>query len=148
MQLEPTRRRFNKLCFFPAVLAIFLAIENPKAVGQVYNLTDGDRVTKRKFFETIADGLGLPRPSGRVPLFLARLAARFMERRARRRGANEAPRLTQARLKFLGLNLDFRIEKAKADILAVDVYLQTGARARRIQAWGGEYPPTPEEDEE
>jgi len=39
-----------------------------------------------------------------------------LERRARRRGAKEAPRLTQARLKFLGLNLDFSIEKAKREL--------------------------------
>jgi 2-alkyl-3-oxoalkanoate reductase len=96
--------------------AIFLALENPRAVGQVYNLTDGECVSKRKFFETIADGIGAPRPKGRVPLLLAKLAARFMERRARRRGAREAPRLTQARLKFLGLNLDFSIDKAKREL--------------------------------
>src|SRR5713226_5167804 len=96
--------------------AIFLAIEKPEAVGQVYNLTDGDRVTKRKFFETIADGLGLPRPKRKVPLFIAKLVARILEKRARRIGKKDAPRLTQARLKFLGLNLDFSIEKAKREL--------------------------------
>jgi len=98
------------------VVAIFLALEKPEAIGQVYNLTDGEQITKRKFFETIADGLGLPRPKGRVPLFVAKLAARFLETRARRRGAKEPPRLTQARLKFLGLNLDFSIAKAKREL--------------------------------
>jgi nucleoside-diphosphate-sugar epimerase len=39
-----------------------------------------------------------------------------MERQARRQNAPQAPRLTQARLKFLGLNLDFSIEKAKRDL--------------------------------
>jgi nucleoside-diphosphate-sugar epimerase len=39
-----------------------------------------------------------------------------MERRARRRGAAKPPRLTQARLKFLGLNLEFSIEKAKREL--------------------------------
>jgi nucleoside-diphosphate-sugar epimerase len=96
--------------------AIFLALEKPEAVGQVYNLTDGDQITKRKFFETIADGLGLPRPRRRVPLFIAKLAAKVMEGRARRRRAKEPPRLTQATLKFLGLNLDFSIEKAKREL--------------------------------
>ena len=32
------------------------------------------------------------------------------------RGAKESPQLTQARLKFLGLNLDFSIEKAKREL--------------------------------
>jgi nucleoside-diphosphate-sugar epimerase len=96
--------------------AIFLAMEKPNAIGQIYNLTDGEHVSKRKFFQTIADGLGLPRPTRRVPLFLAKLAARILERRARRRGAKDAPRLTQARVKLLGLNLDFSIEKAKKEL--------------------------------
>jgi nucleoside-diphosphate-sugar epimerase len=39
-----------------------------------------------------------------------------MEGRARRRGDPQPPRLTQARLKFLGLNLDFSIAKAQRDL--------------------------------
>ncbi len=96
--------------------AILLAIERPEAVGQVYNLTDGEFVSKRTFIDAIADGMGLDRPRRSVPLWIARLAARLMERRARRRGATQAPRLTQARLKFLGLNLDFSIAKAKREL--------------------------------
>ena len=87
-----------------------------KAVGQVYNLTDGEFVSKRRFIEAIADGLGLEKPTRSVPLWLARIVAFFMERRARRRGAREAPRLTQARLKLFGLNLEFRIDKAKREL--------------------------------
>jgi len=96
--------------------AILLAAEKPEAVGQVYNLTDDEPVSKRRFFEAIADGMSLPRPSKSIPLWLARLLARVMERRARRRGSERAPRLTQARLKFLGLNLDFSIDKAKREL--------------------------------
>ncbi|HEV3078974.1 MAG TPA: NAD-dependent epimerase/dehydratase family protein [Gemmataceae bacterium] len=96
--------------------AIFLAIDSPRAIGQVYNLTDGEFVSKRQFIDGIADGAGVDRPGGSVPLWLARLAAKIMEGRARRRGATEAPRLTQARLKFLGLNLDFSVEKARTEL--------------------------------
>jgi nucleoside-diphosphate-sugar epimerase len=96
--------------------AIFLALEKTEAIGQVYNLTDGELVSKRKFFETIADGLGLARPRKKVPLWLARIIAYVLERRARRKGKKEAPRLTQARLKLLGLNLDFSIDKAKREL--------------------------------
>jgi len=96
--------------------AIFLAIDNPNAVGQVYNLTDGESVSKRQFIDAIADGANVARPSRSVPLWLARTVGWFMERRARRRGAAEAPRLTQARLKFLGLNLGFSIDKARTQL--------------------------------
>jgi nucleoside-diphosphate-sugar epimerase len=64
----------------------------------------------------VADGFGLPHPKRSLPLWFARLVAWYLERRARRKGAAKAPRLTQARLKFLGLNLDFSIEKAKREL--------------------------------
>jgi nucleoside-diphosphate-sugar epimerase len=93
--------------------AAFLAAEKPDVVGQVFNLTDGEYVSKRRFIETLADGVGVPRPMRSVPLWVARLAAWWMEGRARKRGDPQPPRLTQARLKFLGLNLDFSIAKAQ-----------------------------------
>ncbi len=110
------RRAMNTIYVGNLVDAIFLAAEQPQAVGQVYNLTDGELVSKRKFIDAIADGAALERPTRSVPLWLARIAAWFMERRARRTGATQAPRLTQARLKFLGLNLDYSIDKARREL--------------------------------
>jgi nucleoside-diphosphate-sugar epimerase len=98
------------------VEAALLAMDHDHVVGRVYNLTDGVRVSKRRFIEGIADGVGVPRPTRSVPLWLARLAAYFMEAAARRRGDPQPPRLTQARLKFLGLNLDFSIERARREL--------------------------------
>lgn len=99
------------------VEAALLAAEKPEAVGQIYNLTDGELVSKRRFIESIADGVGTPRPLPvSVPLWAARIMAWWMERDARRKHSPQAPRLTQARLKFLGLNLDFSIEKAKREL--------------------------------
>jgi len=109
-------RAMNTIFVGNLVDAIFLAIEDPKAVGQVFNLTDGEFVSKRRFIDAIADGAGVDRPSRSIPLWLARGAAWIMERRARRRGDSQAPRLTQARLKFLGLNLDYSIEKARNEL--------------------------------
>jgi nucleoside-diphosphate-sugar epimerase len=97
--------------------AFFLAVNHPEAVGQVYNLTDGETVSKRCFIEAIVEGLGLPKPpSIGLPLWLGRFLARWMENRARRKGSPKPPRLTQARLKFLGLNLDFSIAKARREL--------------------------------
>jgi nucleoside-diphosphate-sugar epimerase len=110
------RQAMNTIYVGNLVEAALLALEKPEAVGQVYNLTDGEAVSKRRFLEAIADGVGVPRPSGSVPLFLARAVAWWQEGRARRRGADKPPRLTQARLKVLGLNLDFSIEKAKREL--------------------------------
>ena len=111
------RRAMNCIFVGNLVDAALVATEKPEAVGQVYNLTDGEAVSKRRFIEAVADGVGVPRPPGLgVPLWLARMVAAWMEGGARRRGDKEAPRLTQGRLKFLGLNLDFSIEKAKREL--------------------------------
>ena len=110
------KKAMNTIYVGNLVDAIFLAVEKLQAIGQVFNLTDGELVSKRKFIDAIAEGAGLEKPTGSVPLFIARIAARIMERKARRRGDKQPPRLTQARLKFLGLNLEYSIEKAKREL--------------------------------
>lgn len=94
--------------------AIFLAAENPNAVGEIFNVTDGEFVSKKRFFEAIADGLKLPRPKRSVPLGLAKFLANWRERVYRRQNRPNPPRVTQAQVKFAGLNLDFSIAKARA----------------------------------
>jgi 2-alkyl-3-oxoalkanoate reductase len=110
------QRALNTIYVKNLVEAVFLAIENPKAVAQVYNLTDGEFVSKRRFIEAVADAMKLPRPWRCPPLWAARILTWGSESVARLRGAKEAPLFTQARLKFLGLNLDFSIEKAKREL--------------------------------
>jgi nucleoside-diphosphate-sugar epimerase len=79
----------------------------------VFNLGDDEPVSKRRFIEATAQALKLPPPRRSTPLWMARLLCSMMEGTARMQGAKEAPRLTQAKLKFLGMNLDFSIDKAK-----------------------------------
>jgi len=98
------------------VQAVFLAIENPKAVGQIYNLTDDEVVTKKRFMETVADTAGLPKPTKHVPLGVAKVMAKLIEGFARMRKAKQAPILTQARIKFLGLNLGYSCAKLKREL--------------------------------
>ena len=50
------------------------------------------------------------------PLWLARAVTVVSEAVAHLRGATEAPRFNSTSLKFLGLNLDFSIEKAKREL--------------------------------
>jgi len=97
--------------------AVFLAAEKSGVEGQVYNLTDGEAVSRRRFIGAIVEGLSLPKPLPvPAPLWLARFLAWWQESSARKRNAPEAPQLTQARIKFLGLNLDFSIEKARREL--------------------------------
>ena len=95
----------------------FQAIERESAIGQVYNLTDDEQVTKRRFIETICEGFGLPYPRPvPAPLWLAKMLAWWQEGRARKRGDAHPPRITKARIKLMGLNLHFSIEKAKSEL--------------------------------
>jgi nucleoside-diphosphate-sugar epimerase len=96
--------------------AVFLAVECEKAVGQAYNLTDGEFVSKRRFIEAIADALELPHPTRTPPLWLAWLVTWCSEKMAKLRGAKEAPNFNFTRLKFMGYNLDFSIQKAMDDL--------------------------------
>ena len=95
------------------VQAVFLAAEVPGAVGEVFNVTDGERVTKKQFVGTVAEFAGLKPPTRKIPLWLARTLAVLMERRAKRKNSPVPPLVNRARYKFLGLSLDYSIEKAR-----------------------------------
>ena len=96
------------------VHALFLAAESPAAVGEVFNVTDGARVSKRQFIGRVAELAGVKPPRRRIPLWLARFLATALERRAIRKGSTTPPLVNKARYKFLGLNLDYSIEKIRS----------------------------------
>jgi nucleoside-diphosphate-sugar epimerase len=94
------------------VEGLMLALEKDEAVGETFNIRDGRLVSREEFVGTIARYMGLPMPK-KVPEWLARSAVGFIEGFAKMRGATTAPLLTNARIKFLTLNLDFSIAKAQ-----------------------------------
>ncbi|MDA0832355.1 MAG: NAD-dependent epimerase/dehydratase family protein [Planctomycetota bacterium] len=98
------------------VRAIILAIENDDIVGQTFNIRDGRLVSRREFIASICEQAGYPVPTRKVPMSVARPLTWLMESCARFAGKKEAPLLSQARIKFLGLNLDFSIDKARREL--------------------------------
>ncbi len=96
--------------------AIFLALRKEDVVGEVFNIRDGRLVSKGEFVETISQAAGYPLPKRVVPLGVAKFLATAMEGGARLFRSKQAPLLSKARIKFLGLNLDFSIEKAKRQL--------------------------------
>ena len=69
-------------------------------------------MTREEFVNTIADYLGKPHPR-RIPEFVPRLLVGPIERIAKLRGRKDPPFLTRAQIKFMTLNLDYSIGKAK-----------------------------------
>jgi nucleoside-diphosphate-sugar epimerase len=111
------QRLLNTIYVGNLVEAVFQAVEAPGAVGQVYNLTDGEAVTRQRFFEAVCGGLGLPTPHHRLSRRLAGLVARILRWqgiRATRKGRTAL--LPPAQYKFMLLNLDFSIDKARREL--------------------------------
>ncbi len=99
--------------------AIENALLNPKAYGQVFNLTDGERVTKKELFDAIADGLGLPRVTKQIPSGVARFACEMISSFApflpveKQRGL---ARFSRAAFRLAGVNQGFSVKKAERDL--------------------------------
>lgn len=93
--------------------AVRLALDAAVAPGEVFNITDEPLATRREFIGTIARLLKLPEPRRHLPLMMAKPLAWTLDRTFRAIGTEDAPLLSMARYKFLALNLDFSIEKAK-----------------------------------
>ena len=96
--------------------AVFRALESDGLCGEVYNIRDDRLVSKQEFVETIARHAGASLPKKRVPLPVARGLASVLESVWKLLGKQEAPILSKARIKFLGLNLDYSIDKAKREL--------------------------------
>lgn len=107
------RQLLNNTYVGNLVAAIFLAIEKDDVIGELFNITDGRLVSRREFIGTICESAGLTTPTKCVPLPVAKSLAKLMEAVYRLLGKQEAPLLSSARIKFLALNLDYSIEKAR-----------------------------------
>jgi nucleoside-diphosphate-sugar epimerase len=98
------------------VEAIFAACDRDETIGEIYNISDPRLVSKLEFITTIAEAAGYTVPTKKVPLPVARFLATVMEGTWKLLGKTEAPLLSGARIKFLGVNLDFCIDKARREL--------------------------------
>ncbi len=93
--------------------AVWLAIADDSVLGEVFNIRDPRAVSKKEFMETICDSAGFANPTKVVPLHVAKFLSWHMEKLWKLLRRKEAPLVNSARIKFLGRNLDFDIEKAE-----------------------------------
>ncbi len=95
--------------------AVMLAVEKPAAVGQVYNIRDERLIDRNEYIGAVCKAIGAPLPR-RVPSWLAKNAIKPLGTIARAIGKKSPPLVTKPRYKFMALNLDYSIDKAKREL--------------------------------
>lgn len=95
--------------------AIMLALDKEVAIGQTYNIRDERLVDRNEYVGTVAQALGVKMPR-RAPYWLARAAIKPMHYTGKLLGFKKPPLLTKPRFKFMALNLEYSIAKAKREL--------------------------------
>lgn len=108
--------RLDQVAVANVAHAVMLALVAKDTTDRVFNITDGSDVTRKVFVETIADLARLPRPRTMIPKKLGWILASMCDRVGRALKLKNPPALSKARYKFLALNLQFSIERAKQQL--------------------------------
>jgi nucleoside-diphosphate-sugar epimerase len=133
----------ENLCY-----AIELAMLNDNAYGQVYNLTDGQVVTKRELLDTVCDELHLPRVRLRIPVFLARLlveSATFLAPMAPTYLTGLLNQFSRPAFRLFAINQGFDISKAERELNYVHRIPFAEGMAKSLRPWK-EVPSRPVKD--
>ncbi len=92
---------------------------NAKAYGQIYNLTDGQGITKKQLFDSISDGLNLPRVTKNLPSWLVKpvftVLSTFVSTMSLDQ-KKQLSRFSRAAYRLIGINQGFSIAKAQRDL--------------------------------
>ena len=109
------------------IRGIRLCVNNPGAVGKIYLITGERPYAVDEFARIIAEELAVALPGIKIPLSLARIAAKAMETGARITRRN--PLLTTSQVRFFSENRAFTWEKARSELgFAPRVSLRQGVR--------------------
>jgi len=97
--------------------SVVAAAKTEDSIGQAYNIANDDKTLDMEaFIYKVADLWGYERPKKHLPIPVAKIATNLMEGSAKLMRKKEPPLLTKTRLKFLSLNLEFDISKAKEQL--------------------------------
>lgn len=114
--------------------AIELALEKDGVVGEVFNIGDDEHVTRKKFFDTVAELMDLPRPSMSVPFSVARVFCWLFSTTYKTLHIKSDPPVSWTKLRFGGLSLFFDFSKAKS-LLDYQPKIQFEEGMRRAIIW-------------
>jgi len=116
------------------------ALLNPRAFGRVYNLTDGQRVTKKMLFDAICDGLAVARVTRKVPQAVARLVCEVVSSFAPLLPVStqrELSRYSRAAFRLAGVNQGFSIARAELELGYTDRIPFEQGMTRTLACFGG-----------
>ena len=116
MFIGDAKNKMNIIYIDNLVDAILLAGRNKRAIGRIYNVTNGSNITIEEFVSKITDLWNLKKPEKHIPKGLAYLACCFLEGFTALVKSKNPPYITKTRVKFLSLNLDFDISKTIEDL--------------------------------
>ena len=119
MLIDGGTRQTNVIYVGNLSRAVKLALLNEKAYGQVYNLTDGQIVSKKDLFDAIADGLNLPRVTKKIPRSIAKPVCSLISTIApalSQESQKNLARFSRAAFRLAGVNQGFSIAKAEREL--------------------------------
>ncbi|HEY9677742.1 MAG TPA: NAD-dependent epimerase/dehydratase family protein [Drouetiella sp.] len=117
---------------------IMNSILRENAYGEIYNLTDGQKVSKKKLFDTIADNLGLPRVAWYIPEWFAHFlvdSACLIAPISPGPIRNVLAQYSRPALRLAAYNQGFNISKAERELDYVDRIPFEEGMARTCSAW-------------
>lgn len=100
-------------------LAIAASILNEKAFGQVYNLTDGENISKKRLFDTISDEIGAPRIKKNLPGWLIKPIFDIISNVIKQMPLEKRKKLarfSKAAYRLIGINQSYSVKKAQEDL--------------------------------
>lgn len=100
-------------------MAVEKSLLNERAFGRTYNLTDGERITKKQLFDTICTELALPPVTKTINRGLARLVCEAVSKAAPALPAAMQMRLSRfsrAAFRLAGVNQGFDISRAVEEL--------------------------------
>jgi 2-alkyl-3-oxoalkanoate reductase len=119
MLIDGGKRETNVIYIENLNLAAEAALLNRRAYGQIYNLTDGQHVSKKQLFDAISDGLKLPRVTKVVPYAIAKSFCQLISSFAPLLPIDlqkNLARYSKAAFRLAGLNQGFSVAKAERDL--------------------------------
>jgi nucleoside-diphosphate-sugar epimerase/pimeloyl-ACP methyl ester carboxylesterase len=103
-------------------------VGNAAAVGETYNVSDPHSTTIRELYDTVCEGLDLPKPTAVIPKPVSLGAATVIETLAKALGVQDAPPLTRKKVTFVARSRSVNAKKAYSLIGREPFSFQQGIR--------------------